>query len=157
MNQIMSSNIGFWANHVKHKIEILGFGYLLGYMDVNVDLLPILKQRCRDQFLQEWSMSVSNMSKLRYYKRFKKEFGFEKYLDIIKNDQLRILLSRPRFRLSSHNLEIEIGRYNNISRDSRYCKMCTLNVTESEFHFCYVVQNIEILERSTLKIYRGRL
>ena len=50
MNQIMSSNIGFWANHVKHIIEILGFGYLLEYMDVNVDLLPILKQRCRDQF-----------------------------------------------------------------------------------------------------------
>ena len=62
MNQIMSSNVGFWANHVKHKIEI--FGYLLEYMDVNVDPLPILKQRCRDQFLQEWSMSVSNMSKL---------------------------------------------------------------------------------------------
>ena len=66
----MSSNIGFWANHVKHKIEILGFGYLLEFMDVNVDFLPILKQRCRDQFLQEWSMPVINMSKLSYYKRF---------------------------------------------------------------------------------------
>ena len=74
----MSSNVGFWANHVKHKIEILGFGYLLEYMDVNVDHVPVLKQRCRE-FLQEWSMSVSNMSKLSYYKRFEKEFGFEKY------------------------------------------------------------------------------
>ena len=63
---------------------------------------------------------------------------------LIKNDQLRILLSR--FRLTSHNLEIEIGRYNNISRDSRYCKMCTQNVTESEFHFYYVLKNIEKLE-----------
>ena len=33
MNQIMSSNIRFWANHAKHKIEILRFGYLLEYMD----------------------------------------------------------------------------------------------------------------------------
>ena len=74
-------------------------------MDVNVDPLPVLKHRCRDQFLQEWSMSVSNMSKLSYYGRFKKEFGFAKYLDFTKNDQLRILWSR--FRLTSHNLEIE--------------------------------------------------
>ena len=70
----MSRNVGFWANHVKHKIEILGFGYLLEYMDVNIDLLSILKQRCRDQFLQEWSMSVNKISKLSYYKSCKKNW-----------------------------------------------------------------------------------
>ena len=121
-------------------------------MDVNVDFLLILKQRCRDQFLQEWSISVNNMSKVSYYKRFLKDFGIEKYLDFIK---LRILLSR--FRLTSHNLEIEIGRYDNINRDYRFFKMCTQNLIESEFHFCYVVQNIEKLEISTSKTYRGRL
>ena len=122
MNQIVYRNAGFWANRVKHKIELLGFGCLHEYFDVNVDYLPILKQRCRDQFLQEWSMLVNETSKLSYYKRFKREFGFENYLDFIKNDQLRILLTR--FRLTSHNSEIEVGRYNNISRDFRYCKMC---------------------------------
>ena len=51
-------------------------------------------------------MSVHNMSKLSYYIRFKKDFGIEKYLDFIKNDQLRILLFH--FRLPSHNLEIKL-------------------------------------------------
>ena len=74
-------------------------------------------------------MSVNNM----FNKKFLKDFGIEKNLNFIKNDQLRNVLSR--FRLTSHDLEIEIGRYNNIFRDSRYCKMCTQNVIESEFHF----------------------
>ena len=38
MNQIMSRNVRFWVNHVKHKIELSGFRPLLEYMDVNVDL-----------------------------------------------------------------------------------------------------------------------
>ena len=59
-------------------------------MDVNVDLLLILKMR---SILQEWSMSVNDLSKLSCYKRFLKDFGIEKYLDFIKNDQLRMLLS----------------------------------------------------------------
>ena len=79
MNQIISRNVGFWANHVKHKIEILGFGYLLEYMDVHIDLLPILKPRCRYQF-QEWFMSVNNMSKPCYHKRFKNILGLKSIL-----------------------------------------------------------------------------
>ena len=55
-NQTLSRNAGLCACQVKHKIELLGFGYLLEYLDVNVDLLPILNQRYTDQFLQEWSM-----------------------------------------------------------------------------------------------------
>ena len=58
MNQIMSRNVEFVANHVKHKIELLGFGYLLEYMDVNVDLLPISKNRCRDHFYKNVSKYI---------------------------------------------------------------------------------------------------
>ena len=40
-----------------------------------------------------------------------------------------------RFRLSSHNLEIETGRYNNIARENRICKFCNQNAIETEYHF----------------------
>ena len=40
-----------------------------------------------------------------------------------------------RFRLSSHNLEIERGRYHDIPKDERFCNFCSLNVTENEYHF----------------------
>ena len=68
----------------------------------------------RDQYLQEWRASLMNSPKLNYYSNFKFEFGFEDYLNIIQNDTLRKQLSC--FRLSSHLLEIESGRFNNVEK-----------------------------------------
>ena len=48
-------------------------------------------------------------SKLRTYALVKTEIGFEKYLSEIKNPFLRIEMTK--FRLSNHNLMIEIGRH----------------------------------------------
>jgi len=42
------------------------------------------------------------------------------------------------FRLISNRLEIERGRFQNISRDNRQCKFCNLNVVESEYHFSLI-------------------
>jgi len=41
--------------------------------------------------------------------------------------------SRSRFRLSSHCLFIETGRYNGTPRNERKCVLCTQNVCESEY------------------------
>ena len=38
------------------------------------------------------------------------------------------------FRLSSHDLAIEKGRYTNVEIDSRYCEHCNQNVIENEYH-----------------------
>ena len=68
----------------------------------------ILKTRIRDQFLQHWCAQINNFSKLHYYAKFKSEFKFEKYLQVIENDKLRKTLTS--FRVSVHNLEIERDR-----------------------------------------------
>ena len=52
-------------------------------------------------------------------------FNREKYLDIISNKTLRIALKR--FRLSSHQLEIETGRHKNINSDERKCLQYNMN------------------------------
>ena len=44
----------------------------------------------------------------------------------------------PRFRLSSHDLAIECGRYDDNARNRRLCKFCNLNVIENEYHFLLV-------------------
>lgn len=93
----------------------------------------MFKLRIRDQFVQDWRDCINSMPKLDYYCRYKTEYCFEPYLDIIRNDQLRKLLTC--MRLSSHCLEIEIGRYNNVDRQNRVCKLCSQNMVESEFHF----------------------
>lgn len=101
-----------WASLIKSELDNLGLSNL---WNCQVDTIPnyqIIKQRIRDQYLQKWSTSLSSMSKLESYNRYKKTFTMEKYLQILSNDTLRKHLSS--FRLVSHRLEIEIGRHNNI-------------------------------------------
>lgn len=43
-----------------------------------------------------------------------------------------------RFRLSSHKLEIETGRYIGTDRDNRLCKQCNMQMVEDEYHFLLV-------------------
>ena len=86
-----------------------------------------------DQYKQTWFTKINEMPKLNYYCKFKKSFQYEKYLDVLENDHTRKTMSC--FRLSSHNLEIERGRFLNIARDERHCKVCNMNSVESEYHF----------------------
>jgi tetratricopeptide (TPR) repeat protein len=131
--QLNSSNNSNWAHTMKNFIDKLGFSYLCENFDIEMNYFPSLKQRIRDQFVQKWSETIRDMPKLNYYNRFKVTFGFEEYLSILKSECLRKNLSR--FRLCSHNLEIETGRYNNTTRDNRLCRVCNQNAIESEYHF----------------------
>ena len=74
-------------------------------------------------------------NKLRTYKKFKIVTGFEKYLDILKNQKQRKLFTK--FRLRLHDLEIERGRYGTKSLpvNERICKLCNEGKVEDEFHF----------------------
>ena len=69
----------------------------------------MFKQRICDQYLQTWNTSVQAMPKLDYFNKFKTKFEYERYLDFISNDINRRNFTK--FRLSAHNLEIEVGRY----------------------------------------------
>ena len=73
--------------------------------------------------------------KLRKYKKFKTVTGFEKYLDILKNQKQRKLFTK--FRLSSRDLEIESGRYGtkSLQVNERICKLCNEGKVEDEVHF----------------------
>lgn len=78
-------------------------------------------------------MEIRNVAKLEYYKQFKVDFCYEKYLDILTNSKQRELYTK--FRISAHNLEIEVGRYTGIERQNRICKLCQSQSVESEYHF----------------------
>ena len=39
-----------------------------------------------------------------------------------------------KFRVSDHSLEIESGRYKNITKEERICKNCNLNEIRDEYH-----------------------
>ena len=66
------------------------------------------------------------------YSKLKSEIEIEKYLSeefIFKNRQMIIKLC-----VSDHTLKVEIGRYKNIPRENRNCKICKDKI-EDEYHF----------------------
>ena len=67
----------------------------------------------------------------------------EKYLTEITNTKHRTALTR--FRMSSHNLHIEEGRFTSTSREDRICSLCRKDV-EDETHFlikCPVYEDLK--------------
>ena len=89
--------------------------------------------------------------KLNFYRRYKKESRTEQYLDSIYESKYRISLSR--FKLSSHNLSIETGRYNSVPKEERLCIFCNVRKIEDEFHFLLVCPHFTELRRKYFKNY----
>ena len=88
-----------------------------------------------DQHIQEWHQQLYNSEgKMRTYKTFKDNFILEPYLHLPYH--LRILLSK--FRVSTHTLQIEVGRYHlphTIPEEERMCVFCAPGYIETELHF----------------------
>ena len=66
-----------------------------------------------------------------YIDFFKNKFTFEPYLYWGNYDKRRLI---TKFKIYSHQLEIERGRHRSIPTSQRICKLCNLEV-EDELHF----------------------
>ena len=86
---------------------------------------------------------------LKIHKTFQHEFCYEKYLDIVTENKYRKALTQ--FRLSSHDLAIERGRYQNLDRQERICNFCTGKLVESEYHSLSTC--LPALQGTTTEIY----
>ena len=67
------------------------------------------------------------------YRLFNTTFEYQLYLDKLPAKYRTVLL---KFRLSSHQLRIETGRYGNIRilQNERYCVICNSRDLEDDFH-----------------------
>ena len=91
----------------------------------------------KSAYIKLWHDNFKDLrdGKLRTYAKIKSQYGFENYLNIIKKFELRRCLSR--FRISSHRLQIEIGRYQGTPAHMRFCSKCNLGEVEDEIHFLF--------------------
>ena len=126
----------YWAEGIKYLLDELGFSHFWLNQDFEIPRYELIRNRIRDHFTQNWYAFISNASKLAYYCQFKTEFKLEKYVECISNDKLRSELAA--LRLSAHNLEIERGRHIDVPRENRICRLCSMGMVESEFHFLLV-------------------
>ena len=141
-----------WASQIKNILESLGRTDLWVNQEHNNNLsLDVIKERILDQYKQSWYSAINNSQRLLSYCRFKHNFNLEGYLDVIQENKFKIALSR--FRLSSHSLEIERGRYTNVPREDRICKVCNSSFVENEYHFLLVCPAYRLLRRQYMKPY----
>ena len=94
-----------------------------------------LKKSMREVYSKLWESQRKNLSegKLRTYLKFKTNQGFENYLTMISSFELRRSLTK--FRVSSHQLHIESGRYQGTPPHLRLCRQCSSGEVEDEIHF----------------------
>jgi hypothetical protein len=59
-----------------------------------------------------------------------------------------------KFRVRSHKLEIEFGRYKNVPREERFCKYCDKRTVEDEFHFAFECNKYENLRNTSHNILK---
>jgi hypothetical protein len=83
---------------------------------------------------ENYTTEVQESSKLYLYSQLKSDIKLENYLLIENSFEKRQLLTK--FRVSDHSLEIETGRYKNITRQQRLCSFC--KEIEDEYHFFLV-------------------
>lgn len=129
-----------WVTNVRNILCQNGYNYVWLEQNVNNEKLFISRiiQTLKDQYLQEWRSAVIDSPKLTYYSLFKDNLCHENYLDIVKIRKFRNAMAC--FRCSSHDLEIERGRYISTPRDRRICKLCNIE-PETEYHFMFKCQH----------------
>jgi len=122
-----------------HKLQKV-FQIIPGFLNIKSKVKlskEYMIKSLRKHFLALWKEKMNNCSdgKLQTYTKVKASFGCEKYLKLIRNFQLRRSICK--FRVSSHHLQIELGRYQGIPRHQRLCQQCSSGEVEDEIHFLF--------------------
>ena len=90
-------------------------------------IISVLKGRLTDQ---KWNEELCNVSKMRTYRSYKSELVMESYLLL----PLHLWTALLRFRISCHQLRIEIGRYLRPPLPAQE-RICNDGSIEDEKHF----------------------
>ena len=114
----------------------------------SIQSLNILERDTKEfmftSYVKSWENKViSNIGRLEFYKKIKKEFGFEDYLTIHTFKERRAI---SKLRCSDHGLEIEKGRHKKIPREERECKLCCNRNIETEEHFIFLCNFYDTLK-----------
>ena len=142
-----------WASSVKCLLESLGFNNVWLFQGVgNINaFLVVVKQWLTDNFIQNWNERIQTSSRARTYSLFH-DFSYKTYLDVIKIEKFRFVMSR--IRMSLYRLQIEAGRWyrsQSIPLNERKCIIC--NNVEDEFHFILECTNYNENRRKYIKKY----
>ena len=92
-----------------------------------------MQVQIKDQVLQEQDSFILNSAKLDFYENLYDTKARAFYVDLISCRSERSIVAK--ICLSAHNLAVEKGSHNNISRPNQICPFCSTGSVENEDHF----------------------
>lgn len=151
--QYNSSSKSVWLSFVKNVLYDLGFSHVWENQCTfnSFSLLGCIKNKLKERYVSFWKKQMNSdekMMKLRTYKLIKKQFGPEKYLEVVNDRKHRKALAA--FRISAHKLNIERGRYINLKVEDRLCSDC--NDIEDEIHVLCKCNKYQTLRNQMFKV-----
>ena len=125
-----------WLQFIHSQLNQMGLGYLWDDIsNVNLNWFKsLIDQKLVDIWKQKWTALLSENSHCTNYKIFKNKLEHEPYL-LILDPSLSIPMCK--YRCGNHKLPMVIGRYNNVPRNERICKLCTNQNIADEFHYVF--------------------
>ena len=126
-----------WVSCVNFLLKQLGVSTKIAYQQ---NFSSLVKTKLINRFKENLAYNLAqcketNQGILRTDELFKNVFQKEKYLSVIKDTDIRKCFMS--FRISSHKLEIERGRYKKLPAKDRLCKLCNCGAVEDEKHFIF--------------------
>jgi hypothetical protein len=127
-----------WCTYVLDILTDVNFKNLWDSQSITDREILNVKEKLYADYSNQCMTSINDSDlfpKLRTYKTFKTDFQLEPYLSFPCNPHHTVALVR--FRISSHNLCIETGRYTRpkTPEENRLCIYCVGNKVENEVHF----------------------
>ena len=119
-----------WIRNIISCINRLGFSFLNQIMPTTSfkPFINQIQQRIYDQILQDQNSKIKECENISFLRNI-----YDVDNIILKSDRSNI----AKLRMCAHNLEIEKGRYVQINRTERFCKICTDLEIEDENHFLW--------------------
>ena len=152
--------IGFmnWCSRIRSVLERTGLDQTWESQnigDTNKFMLSFKESIVRI-FTQRWRKDIESSSKLRPYALVKNYFCVESYILHIRGNQF--ITTMARYRMSSHDLNIKRGQFNNpiTPLNQQICTRCELNELDDEIHLllhCSAMNN----ERKILFDYEAAI
>ena len=131
-----------WCMNIKSILENIDLFHLWDNQEQLTDkndhlgVMRDMKNRLCDRYSTYWENAVIDTqkhAKLRTYRLFKVKHCKEPYISIYFNNVLKKCISK--FRVSSHRLGIETGRYDKKPAEERICVHCPGQHIDNEIHF----------------------
>ena len=93
----------------------------------------------KNKYSDFWKQKIETCSKLDFYKKIKKVFSSEMYLEMMQNFEGLSKKEYVRFQTSNHTLLVESKRYcrPQIPREDRICEFCNLHEVKHEIHVLF--------------------